>query len=97
MKLYRLRFKPTGHFYKPATGYTWQKQNLSPNGKTYTKKSINFETVKRILVPSDILPHRTPVYKSPYSEKYPKAIETYREDWEWVEYDVIESKTYDIQ
>lgn len=90
---YKLRFIPTGKFYKPATGYSWQKNNLSPTGKTYNKKAIGFSAVSRIYVPSDVLPERDHVgYRRLTNEKV-KVIETLPEDWEWVEYEVVERNT----
>lgn len=39
IKSYRLKHKPTGLYYKPATGYDWVKTNLSKTGKVYLTKT----------------------------------------------------------
>jgi hypothetical protein len=91
---YKLRHIPTGKFYKPASGYTWQKNNLSPTGKTYNKKAINFSTVSRLHVPVDFLPEKPDVSRSGHYKT--KVVETLPTEWEWVEFTVIEKQTSPI-
>lgn len=34
---YKLRHKPTGKFFRTASGYPWNKTNFSPGGRIYSK------------------------------------------------------------
>jgi hypothetical protein len=88
---YKLRFIPTGSFYKPATGYSWEKNNLSPTGKVYSRKAINFSTVSRIHILHDALPERKNVSHNAHPRA--KVIETLPSEWEWVEFEVKEKTT----
>jgi hypothetical protein len=94
MKFFKLRFIPTGTFYKPSLGYV--KNNLSKSGKTYMKKAISFAGVNRIAILEHLLPDRPDVRRDPRSYQRWKVIETAPEDWEWVEYEVIEKETSKI-
>lgn len=95
ISFYKLRFIPTGDFYKPSRGYSWQKTNLSKQGKTYTKKALSWEAVNRICVPVKVLPDRENVTRFGTHDRV-KIIETLPKDWEWVEYKVVESGTLPI-
>lgn len=81
MKIFRLKHKPTGLYYKPNNGkYASTKSNLSKRGKLYIKKQSY-----RVLFGS-------PSYASyyhPTGKKYPeKFFETkpfIENEWEWEE------------
>lgn len=89
---YKLRFKPNGKFYKPATGY--RKTNISKQGKVYSKKSINFGYVTTIYVSIDA---DTCGRENISRNTYQKIIRTTPEDWEWVEYNVVQGEISPIK
>jgi hypothetical protein len=94
---YKLRFIPTGKFYKPASGYSWTKNNLSPTGKTYNKKAIGFSVMEKIYVLSKDFPDRPhDGWSSTHIDKI-KIIKTLPEEWEWVEFQVVEKTTIPVK
>lgn len=84
IKYYKLRHKATGLFYRPVKGY--DKLHLTKTGKTYTIKP-RFEWVEAIHTAED-------VKLNPYNPSYTK---TQKEDWEIVEYIVVEDKIYGFE
>jgi len=93
---FKLRHISSGKFYKPASGYGWTKNNLSPTGKVYSRKAINFKSVSRIYVSSKEFPDAEDLsWRNTNADKV-KVIQTQIEDWEWVEFQVIEKSIHKL-
>lgn len=80
-KVYKLRHKPTGLFYKPTRGY--YKTNLSEKGKIYTERSFP---------KYEITGSMSPTLSIKLGLKSSLILGIKKEDWEIVEYELKEIK-----
>jgi len=97
MVVYKWRHKPTGLFYQPVKGNMGNKSNLSKDGKLYHKK-YNLTSDKGIMYIAltdkletlfTELNLHTEVYSRMSSQIYSQ---TTPDDWEFVEFDLVERK-----
>lgn len=87
MKFYKIRHIPTGLFYQPTKGhFSWEKTNLSENGKVYTKKP----SLKHINQGYNVI-HKIKEY--PYKRSEFKRFDS--SEWEIIEYVVVEKELWD--
>lgn len=89
MKLYKLRHKPTGLFYAPTKGLP--KSNLFKDGKIYKKKPSAGYMYSGLYIGE----WKDSTDESRFLIPY-KIMDLVKEDWEIVEYTVVETATYNL-
>lgn len=94
--VYKLRHVPTGLFYQPVKGrWSREKSNLSTRGKIYETHQYpkDLHTGGVTVSENIINKYSLNVKKTNYGN----YLTTSENDWEIVEYNIVENKTYKIK
>lgn len=90
--VYRIRHKETGLFYQAVKGrWSKHKSNLSKKGRLYISKAMINRPIHGIYV-SEALRKEFNLPTIENTQTYGNRIETTKDDWEVVEYELIEIK-----
>lgn len=85
MKFYKILHKPTGMYYQPVKGrFSYQKTNLSKNGKIYQNKP----SLKHLSHGYNMRVENPYPNKYPHEKKVSKFFKFVEFEWEIIEFEV---------
>jgi hypothetical protein len=92
MRVWKIRHKPTGLFFKPSgNGHQWEKSNLGKQGKLYERSKPTLKKVRgRISVSRTLVEKLGLVVEPKKAEWHTNYLITKEDDWEVVEYELVE-------
>ena len=93
MKVYKIKHKPTGLWYQPKKGrYRGEQTHFGPNGKVYIARKPKFKDIKHYLCISD---SQVFAFRIKTIEEFgQQVVEFMEEDWEIIEYELVETIRY---